>query len=336
MTIHSLTTFAQDKPNLYLSANAKNKDWRMTEILVAITESIIQGDEILTISSKNIKDVIDYSEQMDIVQIKKIDPSKYFNFIEVRDRNSSVSRNYVQEIIGKRKSTDIQECKIVSTFGFTQPAKKLAAHEKIDLRLFELDISPLNQYWFKTDTTSLHLRQLRLDRCFLHVKVNDKNNEYKILFSEQPEVQEKVLVFFNENNSPSFAIPIVDIFHREISKWPEAENKLFSQVPLDGQYHQINSPVELINIPPRIYVNIGEGDFNYVPVHGIKFNISSKINVYASKLSARYNYIDPISEKLIAQCIIFDFNVEQKKYYQVFVRGNFDDNSVKFGSVFFE
>jgi hypothetical protein len=336
MGIQTVTSYAQEKPNLYLSANDKDEDWRMTEILVAITESFIQGDDVITISSTKMNDVINYPEQMDVMQFRRIDPNTYINFVEVRDRGSKVSRNYVQEIIGKRKSTVIQECKIVSTFGFTQPAMKLAEHENIELRLFKLDRGPLGQYWFRANSTNLHLKQTRLDRCFLHAKVDDKKDEYKILVSEVPEVNEKVVLIFNENDVPDFAISIIDIFNQEIRKWKEADHVLFSQIPPDGQFHPIDKPINLVNIPSRIHVKVEEGSFGYVPVHGIKFNVSSKINAFASKLIARYDYTDPIYEKLIAQCILFIFEVGEKNYYQVFVRANFGDNSAKFGCVFFE
>jgi hypothetical protein len=255
METHTITAFAQEKPNLYLSANDNNKDWRMTEILVAITESIIQGDDVFTVSSTSMKDVIGCPEQVDVIQIKNIDPKKYSNFIEVRDRGSNVSRNYVQEIMGKRKSTNIQECKIVSTFGFAQPAKKLAAHENIDLRLFELDTTALDQYWFKADFTELHLKQTKMDKCFLHVKTD---NKYEILISESPEVQEKLVVIFNDNKSPEVAIPIMDIFNREIENWKEADKFLFGQIPSDGQFHSIDKPIELVNIPSRIHARLGQ------------------------------------------------------------------------------
>ena len=336
----AVTAFAEEKPNLFISGNDQEQDWRMTEILVAIVESFLQGKDIDTFSSAEVLDIVGDPEQLDVAQLHRFDPNQYFRFIEVRDRSSKVGRNYVQEVMGKGRSTRIQECKIVSTKGFTRNAKRLAAHERIDLRLLFLDNSPRDQYWFSTNSTILHLKQTRVDRCILRVKID---NDYEDLVSEFPEVSEKLLLVLDNDLSPTLGVPVLAIFEKEVMSREDAENRLFGHIAFDGHFHG-NPPITLTFDSPCYFVRVeldrsgipfADGP-RVVPVHAIRFFVSSRMTVFTSQIKARYDYVDAISEELLAQCVFFEFRIKERSYYQVFVQYGFKDGFCKDGCVFFE
>jgi hypothetical protein len=137
---------------LFFSTNDKDKLWRHKEKIVAVIESYLQGkDDIFTYSSVKAKDIIGYSEQVDVAYTTIQDPMKLFSFVEVRDRSIQTGRQYIQEIMGKRTSLGINTCKVVSTKGFSRNAIRLASNQNITLRQLLPETEQKIKTWFKPD-----------------------------------------------------------------------------------------------------------------------------------------------------------------------------------------
>src|SRR5262245_56901586 len=121
---------AKGKPGVFLATSHSDKEWRLQEQLVALFESnLCDSESAITFSPMDVPDVIGSTENVDVVFAAAKNTTSYLSFVEVRDRSTKVGRQYVQEIIGKRKSVAIPDCAIVSTAGFTKDAMRLATHE---------------------------------------------------------------------------------------------------------------------------------------------------------------------------------------------------------------
>jgi hypothetical protein len=155
---------SEGQETLFFSTNKTDRSWRLKEKIVAIIESYFQerDDGIFTFSSARIKDAVDSLEEVDVAYTSFSDPTKYFSFVEVRDRSHNVGREYIQEVKGKRDSLNIEKCKIVSTRGFAPNAVKLASWAGIPLRLLLPEKKETIKLWFKPDSIRIEYPTISL------------------------------------------------------------------------------------------------------------------------------------------------------------------------------
>jgi len=71
------------------------------EKLAAIFELEVtpNSNELFTFTSAQVPDCISSSEQVDAAFSYVPDPTRFFSFMEVRDRGENIGRGYIQEII---------------------------------------------------------------------------------------------------------------------------------------------------------------------------------------------------------------------------------------------
>jgi hypothetical protein len=126
----------EGKPQLFFSANASDKPWRLVERIVAVIESFFQDkDDVYTYSPAHIANVVGDPTEVDVAYSYVPDPRDAFQFVQVRDRNDIQGRPWVEQVLGQQQSLDISNSTMVSTEPFSGNAIRLAKEKSINLRV---------------------------------------------------------------------------------------------------------------------------------------------------------------------------------------------------------
>lgn len=175
------------KRNFFLSKSASDDRWRNAERLVAVAEGFLQGD-VVTFSTAGIRNVVGETEKVDVAFTHLADPLRGFqSFVEVRARARAQGRPWIQELVGRKRSLQLESCLAVSTTGFTANAIKLACHEGIVLRTLSPLRSPEDIEWFTGNGIEVHARHIEPIRCT--VECRSKNGHVQF-FHEGPQLRE--------------------------------------------------------------------------------------------------------------------------------------------------
>ena len=327
------------KPTFFFSPHHADKSWRLKEKIVAVIESFLQGeDNILTFSTAKIVDVIGSVEDVDVAYASLSDPTKAFSFVEVRDRSKSVGRQYIQEIMGKRKSLGIDVCQIVSTKGFAPDAIRLASHEGISLRLLAPETAENTKRWFKPDEIRVAGVIYEVEKCSVLVSVDGRIiKEFKF---EQDEVLKNKIWVPTGNPHEYDVVSLSRVFDADIIQKPERERELLVY-PADGRFRKVTTIIEYKS--PRLYLrlrNVPESiaDSNpdsTFPIVGIVFSAMICRTPTAAKITERYKYLDAVSREKIAELLLARIEVERRPYYVCLVRCNCDNETCQLGGAFF-
>lgn len=126
----------EGKPTLFLSAGAADKSWRLTEKIVAVVESCLQGrNDAYVFSSAKIPNVVGDLTEVDVAFSSVSDPTKLFEFVQVSERAGTQGRPWVEQVLGQMKELEIDAATVVSTEKFSPYAIRLARSQNIALRI---------------------------------------------------------------------------------------------------------------------------------------------------------------------------------------------------------
>ncbi len=108
---------------------------RGTELVLKELESLSLKDQAKIKSPDYIYDVVTGKDREVDVSIRiKIGTHEFLTIIECRDRKGNEDVTWIEQIVTKTKNLQANKVIAVSTSGFTDGAKKLAAHENVILR----------------------------------------------------------------------------------------------------------------------------------------------------------------------------------------------------------
>jgi len=233
----------EGKPTLFFSANAADKSWRLTEKIVALIESFLQGlDELFTLSSARIRDIAGDLEDVDVAYASIADPMDFFSFVEVRDRRRKVGRQYIQEVMGKRKSLGIDSCVVVSTIGFTRNAIRLACRPEVNipLRLLHPETEENVRKWYRADfigawplvqIVKWHVEGTKIGTIQESEADRVKTSENNILAPTREPQTYRV-------------VPLSRVFDVEVMQHRELRDEFLAKVPEDGAFHEVPVPLQ--------------------------------------------------------------------------------------------
>lgn len=180
------------------------------------------------------------------------DPTEYFSFVEVRDRSKKVGRQYIQEIMGKRTSLNIDACKVVSTKGFSRDAIHLAFHQDISLRLLTSETEQNIKRWFKPDVIQVEYPLSEIVKCSILARIGNKIYEFKA--GREKVLENNILVFTKEPHRYR-VISLSRIFNADVMHNPERRDKLCASIPADRMFHKA-PPVAIQYKPARLYLRV--------------------------------------------------------------------------------
>jgi hypothetical protein len=317
----------QGKQAIFFSRNDANKPWRQYEKIIAAFEGALQPrDDVLTFSSVKVTDIIGRPEQVDIALVNPSNPSDYFSFVEVRNRDENVGRPYIQEVMGKKISLNKDDCKIVSTKGFAPDAITLATHQGISLRILLPETVQNIKKWFSAGGITINKRPLiRISKYVVVTKQGEGYRSVEIMGSNDN--HSEILAPTGDPNAYR-VIPPVAALNAECLKHRDDVSKLFDNIPEDGKFHQVAPiTIEFPNKPLRfrlINVSTTVQDSPLIPIEAIVFFIeASKFTAFAP-IEERYRYIDAATNEVMAQAILTKCQVEDKILYTLLARHSCD------------
>lgn len=326
------------EPTLFFSTNQADKSWRLKEKIIAIIESYLQDrEDVFTYSSTKIKDIIGQLEEVDVAYTSISDPMSFFSFIEVRDRSNNVGRPYIQEIMGKKTSLNIDKCRVVSTKGFSPNAILLASRQNIPLRLLLPESKQNIKRWFKPDFFQVEYPAFKIIKCSVLVTKDNKTIEFKGGIKKI--LENNILVRTNKLHEYN-VISISRVFNVDVMQNPERKEKAFANIPADGKYQK--ATIAIIYESPRLYLkaelpqtDTGKTKNFILPVKSIVFFTLLRRPVTCAKVSYQYKYLDAINNEKIGELIIGSFKIENKTHYICLLRYNCDAETCQLGGAFF-
>ncbi len=289
------------RPTIFVSPEGGDKNWRLMEKLAAILEITITPDseELFTFTSAKVPDCISSSEQVDAAFSYVPDPTQFFSFMGVRDRNKNIGRGYIQEIIGKRKSLGCHECCVVSTKGFSPDALKLAAHEKINVRCLD-NMGDQKSKFFALSEFEIKKHIPDIIKCEV-IAYDPKRRRTGTFVSKGSEVFCKKLLFVDKEGKRS-GLPLLQPLDRILSNggWHQLENAENHNITLvftvDSQRLKLSYIEDISEICREL------------DVKEIRYVVRGQIETALLPRGDTYYYRDAISGKLLAEAVLFVTN----------------------------
>lgn len=320
----------EGKPRLYFSVNAADKSWRLKEKIAAVIESYFQDlDDLYVFSSKRIKNIVDDPEEVDVAFANISDPTSIFEFVQVRDRENTEGRPWVEQILGQRTSLGIDAGTMVSTDQFSQPAIRLASKNNIRLRLLLPETDENIKLWYKPNTIGIESPIVEIDHCSVLAKVDDRILEFKA--AESKSLEDNILVPTTDRHKYR-VISLSRVFDVDVMRDEKRHEDFLAKIPTDVAFHKAIAAIEYKQ--PRLYLRYKEGIH---PIVGIVFFARANRQFVNYPITYRYKYLDAISNECIAQAIVADVYLENQQYYICLVRHNIvgDSRNVGIGGGFF-
>ena len=343
----------QGKRTLFFSRNYADKSWRLKEKIVAVIESFFQDrDNVLTFSSINIRDVVNDLENVDVVYANMEDPRELFSFVEVRDRGEKVGRQYIQEIMGKRESLGIENCRIVSTKGFSRNAIRLASHKGIDLRVLYPDTEANRKRWFNPDFIQMRYPIVQLIKCLVVMKENELEHMCEFgyasedgdpfSFSRKEELRafKKILIPLRNSNKYQLITPVM-LLNREFNLNVEKKRRVFDSVPADGKFHPVNislkvKPGELYLLANEMFSEkVVDNQDLLLDIISIEFQFLINSRPIFADIDSQFKYLDAATGEKIGEIVLATFGQKKVQHYFIFVRHKGNKNIYKLGAALF-
>lgn len=291
-------TFEASRPSIFMSPEGGDAHWRLMEKLAAIFELQVnpKPDDVFTFSSAQVPDCISSSEQVDAAYSYVPDPTRFFSFLEVRDRTSNIGRGYIQEVIGKRKSLGVDDCCVVSTKGFAPDALRLAEHEGIRVRSIEAAGNRGSEF-FGLQEFVVHQTAPDIQSCRVFVLDDERQR------------------------TGTFTIPGAEVFQRGVIVVTPEGGRL--QVPLEalldrvlasGGWHQLEEaggePISLgfkLTGPglKLVYTEKGTGLSRELDIMAVSYVVKSSVGEVRLPRGETYYYRDALSGELLAEAVLF-------------------------------
>ena len=259
-------------------------------------------------------DIIGSTENVDVVFAAAANTASYMSFVEVRDHSRKVNRQYIQEIMGKRKSIGIDSCTIASTKGFTKDSVRLAQHEGIRLRLLNPE-SPDAIPFFKGSSLPFRMHQRVLARCVLFI---DRKGQKKCRIIEASDLDRVSVLAPTEKPDDYLARPLSRLADLECFTLPcfangdniKTESAFYAGIPQDGLFHRAEPIVISYDLPKWYDIVNGE----LVPIRKIAFCILASAFYVEAPIHQWYKYVDVPSKDVIARSILARFRHNEVLY----------------------
>jgi hypothetical protein len=328
----------EGKPRLFFSDNSPDKSWRMTEKVAAVVESYFRGrDDLYVYSSRKVKNIVGDTEEVDVAFADVSDPTTSFDFVQIRDRENTEGRPWVEQILGQRNSLELNAGIMVSTQGFSEPAIKLAKNKNIPLRLLLPETDQNIKLWYKSDTIGRMTPLVHIEKCLILAKVGDKIREFK---ADQSKSLENNILFPTDEADIYNVISLGRVFDVDVMQNSTRNKDLLDKIPEDESFH--NAIAGITYHHPRLYLKVNSIDVNgstntngIVPIQAIIFFISANRQLINSPIIYRYKYVDAINNNVIAQAILTEFDFDKTRYYICLVRHHIVGDNINIGGAFF-
>lgn len=329
---------SEGKLRIFFSDNAPDESWRLTEKVVAVIESYFQGrDDLYIFSSKMIKNVVGDPEEVDVAFADVSDPTFSFDFVQIRDRENTEGRPWIEQVLGQRTSLGINAGIMVSTEQFSQPAIRLAKRNNIPLRLLLPETDENIKAWYRPSTIGLQNPIVKIIRCSILIKVDDKIIEFKA--DENKVIENNILVPTTEANKYN-VISLSRVFDVDVMQDDIKHDEFLAKIPTDGVFYKATVAIEYKQ--PRLYLKVNSSDTSTTtsikgifPIEAIVFFLSANRQFLNSPITHRYKYVDAINSECIAQAILAEVDFNNKRHYICLVRHNIVGDNRNIGGAFF-
>lgn len=328
----------EGKPRIYFSDNASDESWRLTEKLVAVIESYFQGrDDLYIFSSKRIRNVVGDPEEVDVAFADVADPRSSFSFVQIRNRENTEGRPWVEQVLGQRTTLGINAGIMVSTERFSQPAINVAKRYGIPLRLLLAETEEKIKTWYRPDTIGLHNPIVKIVRCSVLIRVDGKIVEFKA--DENKSLENNILLPTNQPNEYN-VISLRRIFDVDVMQDKTRREELLAKTPRDGAFHKATAAIEYKH--PRLYLKVDSSGASpttsikgIFPIEALVFFASVSHQFRNAPITHRYKYVDAIKNDCIAQAIVAEVDFEKGPNYICLVRHNIIGDNRNIGGAFF-
>jgi hypothetical protein len=327
----------EGKPTLFFSTNAKDKDWRVKEKFTAIIESCLQDlEDYYTYSPIRIRNIIGEFEEVDVAFSRFEKPEDIFQFVQIRDRNQTEGRPWIQQILGQQKTLGVESSIAVSTKSFSKNAINLSAEFKIKLRLLHYESEDAIRQWFSPMYVGIHRPISRIEKSSLLVDFGSKIVELKV---DRNKVSENNILVKIDGKNTFGAISLNRVFDADVIRNKEHSDKLFENIPGDLNFHKATIAIEYIN--PRLFVKlkndeiIVSGENSIRPIRGIVFFVYASSKALKAPIKHRFKYLDPVKGAVLAQMIVGEVEIENELNFISIVRHSCDGDWCKIGGAFF-
>lgn len=309
------------KRQLFFSPNHADKEWRLKERLVALIESYLQGiDDVLTFSPAFPRNCAGDAVEVDAGFASVSNPTRIFEFAQVRDRRRRQGRPWIEQILGQKHSLKCGSPIVVSPDGFTDQAIRLAESKQILLRELLSESVEDSRLWYRPDHIELHLPTLRIAEVNLTV---DAGGAQKTLYGDAEKSSEpNVLIPTGINRWSSISLD--SILSIVLRRDEAAREQFFSTLPKNNVMHQRHIPYDTLHESLFLRVDGPSAaafatDNPVLRIVKIDFYVEATQGANRIPVQWRYRYQVPSGE-LIAQCVGGGVRVDDKTWYGVMVR----------------
>jgi len=318
----------EGKPTLFFSASAADKSWRLTEKVVAVVESCLQGrDDAYVFSSAKIPNVVGDLTEVDVAFSSVSDPTELFEFVQVRDRAGTQGRPWVEQVMGQMKALEIDAATVVSTEEFSPYAIRLAHSQDIALRLLHPETEENIRKWYKADSLGVEQPLVEMVECRVIAKIGDRFQQFKA--GRKRSSNNNILVPTREPHTYRL-VSLSRVFDVDVMLGQRHHDEFLAQVPRDGVFHKALVGIEYEK--PRLFLRFRGGIF---PITHIAFLVMANRQFVDMPITYRYKYLDAASNQRIAEAIVGEATIEHQRHYMCLVRYSCDGETWQLGGAFF-
>jgi hypothetical protein len=243
---------SEGKARLFFSTNDPDELWRFKEKVVAVIESYFQDtDDMYVFSSVRIPNIVGDPTEVDVAYSTITDPTEFFEFVQVRDRSNTQGRPWVEQIVGQRRSLDIEAGTMVSTSEFSKQAIRLAKNQKIPLRLLLPESVENIKFWYSSDYVGIANPIIEIDHSSILVARGDRI--YELIADRKKCIEKNVFVPTDELDQYKI-ISLRRVFDVDIMKHSEREEEFIGKLPKDDLFH--NATVGIEYEEPRLFMTL--------------------------------------------------------------------------------
>lgn len=334
-----LKAVSEGKPTLFFSTNDRDKLWRTKEKFTAVIEASLQDlGDLYTYSSINMPNVIGDLEELDVAFSRIDNPKEIFQFIQIRDRNQTEGRPWLQQIIGQQRSLGIDAGIAVSTKKFSKYAINIAPKFNIKLRLMHPETTTEIKKWFKPDSIGLHKPVSKIEMCSVLIGSENKIIELK---ADKEKVNENNVFVPMSDKKEYQLISLNRVFNADVLRNKKHCDSLFEKIPFDLNFHKATVAIEYKE--PRLFVSLNQNSKKNLnineklsPIRAIVFFVYVSNHALEAVIKHQYKYIDATNGSVLAHMIAGEVNISNEINYISLVRHSCNQEFYKIGGAFFQ
>ena len=310
----------------------------LLEKIVAIVESYFQDtDDVYTYSSIRIPNVVGDPTEVDIAYSSVPNPTGIYQFLQVRDRQGTQGRPWVEQILGQQQSLHIHNATMVSTEPFSDTAVRLAKNRNINLRLLLPETEGNSRQWYPPE---LGIRR-PLARIVSAVIIAKTGERFLRFDADATKSTEHNILVETQQPGHYEVVSIARVFDVEVMRDAARSAELLGQLPLDLSFHKKAVGIEYQT--PHLFLKVNpptETDQckrqQVCPITGMVFAAEVTNRATSHPISYRYRYMDASNNTCIAQTVVSRVNINSRDYYFCLVKHHVDADKWLLGGAFFE